>query len=124
MNKTSLSRVLLLAGLVAAGGVAQAQTIVESTTTPAPGHVVTTTTYYSPATVVTYPAPAVVHNNADTVVTEVHRAEVVNPYASAATFDAPTRAGEASTMTGGAPNMVTDNDRVILGSNSPVLVIH
>jgi hypothetical protein len=31
---------------------------------------------------------------------------------AAATFDSPTRAGEASTMTGGAPNMVTDNERV------------
>lgn len=31
---------------------------------------------------------------------------------AAATFDAPTRAGEASTMTGGAPNMLTSNERV------------
>jgi hypothetical protein len=35
---------------------------------------------------------------------------------AAATFNTPTRAGEASTMTGGAPNMVTDNERMIVGS--------
>jgi len=31
---------------------------------------------------------------------------------AAATFDSPTRAGEASTMTSGAPNLVTTNERV------------
>ena len=35
---------------------------------------------------------------------------------AAATFNVPARAGEASTMTGGVPNMVTDNERKILGS--------
>ena len=35
---------------------------------------------------------------------------------AAATFNVPARAGEASTMTGGAPNMVTDNQRMIVGS--------
>lgn len=33
-----------------------------------------------------------------------------------ATSNIPTRAGEASTMTAGVPNLVTDNDRVIVGS--------
>lgn len=37
---------------------------------------------------------------------------------SAATFNVPQRAGEASTMTGGAPNMVTDNNAFIVGSTS------
>jgi hypothetical protein len=37
---------------------------------------------------------------------------------AAATFNVPARAGEASTMTGGAPNMVTDNDRMVVGSYS------
>ena len=37
---------------------------------------------------------------------------------AAATFNVPARAGEASTMTGGAPNMVTDNNRMIVGSYS------
>lgn len=35
---------------------------------------------------------------------------------SAATFDVPARAGEASTMTGGAPNMLTSNDHLVVGS--------
>jgi cytoskeletal protein RodZ len=35
---------------------------------------------------------------------------------TANTFDVPARAGEASTMTGGAPNMVTSNERVVVGS--------
>ncbi|HZN47429.1 MAG TPA: hypothetical protein VFB71_07375 [Ramlibacter sp.] len=35
---------------------------------------------------------------------------------AAATFNVPARAGEASTMTGGVPNMVTDNQRMIVGS--------
>jgi hypothetical protein len=35
---------------------------------------------------------------------------------AAATFNTPTRAGEASTMTSGAPNLVTNNDRVVVGS--------
>jgi long-subunit fatty acid transport protein len=37
---------------------------------------------------------------------------------AAATFDVPARAGEASTMTGGAPNMLTDNSTVVVGSYS------
>lgn len=37
---------------------------------------------------------------------------------AAATFNVPTRAGEASTMTGGAPNMVTDNNVFVVGSHS------
>lgn len=35
---------------------------------------------------------------------------------AAATFDVPARAGEASTMTGGAPNALTSNDHVVVGS--------
>lgn len=35
---------------------------------------------------------------------------------SAATFDVPARAGEASTMTGGVPNRLTTNDHLVVGS--------
>lgn len=35
---------------------------------------------------------------------------------AAATFNVPARAGEASTMTGGAPNAVTDNSALHVGS--------
>jgi hypothetical protein len=40
---------------------------------------------------------------------------------AAATFDSPTRAGEMSTMTAGAPNMLTDNQNV--ASVPPPLVV-
>jgi len=170
MKQTSLSRALLLAGLVAVAGLAQAETfdvpqqageastmtegapnqlttnspygdttlgVVDTTvlgaapaTVVVPGssqQVVTTTTYASP--VVTHTAPALPQQysyvlsapivaNADAVVTQIHRPEIVSSTASAATFDVPTRAGEASTMTGGAPNMVTNNSAVIAGSGA------
>lgn len=35
---------------------------------------------------------------------------------AAATFNVPARAGEASTMTGGAPNATTDNTPLVVGS--------
>lgn len=40
---------------------------------------------------------------------------------AAATFDTPTRAGEASTMTSGAPNLVTDNE--VVTSVPPAVVV-
>ena len=42
---------------------------------------------------------------------------IASEKAAAATFDVPARAGEASTMTGGAPNMVTDNQSFVVGSH-------
>jgi hypothetical protein len=36
---------------------------------------------------------------------------------AAATFNVPARAGEASTMTGGAPNMLTSNEHLVVGSS-------
>jgi hypothetical protein len=153
MTKTSLSRALLLAGVVAAAGVAQAQTYdvpqqageASTMTHGAPNlvtdnqhatHVmgaapatVTTYTYTYPAvTTYSYPAPVVSYGVPpsyvpDTVVTYVDRPEVVSRTASAATFNVPSRAGEASTMTGGAPNLVTDNSRVIMQSDHPVVIV-
>jgi hypothetical protein len=41
---------------------------------------------------------------------------------AAATFDSPTRAGEASTMTGGAPNMLTTNEPLVTSLPAPVVV--
>ncbi|HYE41523.1 MAG TPA: hypothetical protein VEB23_16405 [Ramlibacter sp.] len=157
MTKMSLSRALLLAGVVATAGVAHAQTYdvpqqageASTMTHGAPNLVtdnpngtyvmgaapatVTTYTYTYPAVttysyatpVVTYGAVAVPPSaSPDTVVTYVHRPEVVSRTQSAATFDVPARAGEASTMTGGAPNMVTDNSRVIMQSDHPVVVVN
>jgi hypothetical protein len=97
--------------------------VVDTTVMGAAPASVTTITY--PTTIsypaITYPAPVVVAPNTDTTVTYVHRPTVVDRNAAAATFDVPARAGEASTMTGGAPNMVTNNDRVILQSSAPVV---
>jgi hypothetical protein len=57
----------------------------------------------------------------DTEVTYVYRPIRVDRDQAAATFNVPARAGEASTMTGGAPNMVTDNNYVIQHSRDPVV---
>jgi len=46
----------------------------------------------------------------------MHRGDSRIRHQAAATFDVPARAGEASTMTGGAPNMLTDNGSLVVGS--------
>ena len=51
--------------------------------------------------------PHLVHNG---VVSQQQRTQ------AAATFNVPARAGEASTMTGGAPNATTDNAPLVVGS--------
>lgn len=156
MKKTSLS--LVLAGVFAVAGVAQAQTWdvpekageastmtmgqpnLETDNTGVPGtHVMgapsvhtTTTIYPSHSVVTTYPSHVYVQPhvqvNPDTVVTVPYHPMVVDRHQAAATFNVPARAGEASTMTGGAPNVVTNNDRVIVqqshlySSVSPALI--
>ena len=120
-TKTTLPRALLLAGLLAGAGVAQAQTATVTTYT-------TTTTYpvvtLSPPPPVATVQPPMVSDGPDTVITQVHRPDVVSRSASAATFNVPSRAGEASTMTGGAPNMSTDNHREIVRHGHPVVVVN
>lgn len=46
----------------------------------------------------------------------MHRSDARMRHQAAATFNVPARAGEASTMTGGAPNMATDNNSMVVGS--------
>lgn len=46
----------------------------------------------------------------------MHRGDYRMRHQAAATFNVPARAGEASTMTGGAPNVATDNQRIVVGS--------
>jgi len=46
----------------------------------------------------------------------MHRGDSSVRHQAAATFNVPARAGEASTMTGGAPNVVTDNQSMVVGS--------
>jgi hypothetical protein len=119
MHKTSLS--LLVAGVMAVAGVAQAQTFDSPTrageastmtmgqpnqnTTNSPygdhGMVIVDTTVLgaAPVAVYSYGAPHFIQHR-DT------------RHQAAATFNVPARAGEASTMTGGAPNMLTDNQHL------------
>ena len=59
-------------------------------------------------------AVAQVHHNYHLM----HRGDSHVRHQAAATFNVPARAGEASTMTGGAPNMVTDNNSMVVGSYS------
>ena len=67
--------------------------------------------------------------NPDTVVLVPHRPLVIDREGASATFDVPSRAGEASTMTGGVPNLVTNNDPVIArhhhmySSTTPIIIV-
>ena len=131
-KKTSLARVLFVAGaLAAAGAVAQAETFDSpqqagemSTMTHGAPNLETTNSPYGDvnhAVVVTTPgvvatAPVMVVPN--TTVLGAGPAVVTtttmpgNPYlhdGSSETSNTPQRAGEMSTMTGGAPNMLTQN---------------
>lgn len=84
----------------------------------------TTTTTSVPVHEFVYVQPNIDFDRA-TVVSQLHHRNMVlgNKHTmqerqSAATFNVPSRAGEASTMTGGAPNMVTDNNSFIVGSTA------
>lgn len=143
MKKTSLTRILLAAGAIGLAGAANADAIfypdgtmvelgdngaellalgstpvVDTTVLGAPAATVTSTT-------VTVPQAVYVQPNIDwdrtTVMTQMREHRMpshTDRHAAAATFDVPARAGEASTMTGGAPNMVTDNHTFVVGSTS------
>ena len=132
MKKSTLS--LLVAGLVAVGGIAQAETFdtpvqagEASTMTMGQPNQLTTNSPYSDGTVwvdttVLGAAPA-------TVMVPMEHYVYVQPGWSgsyeqrtqaAATFNVPARAGEASTMTGGQPNVSTDNQRIANNTYVPV----
>jgi hypothetical protein len=102
MKKTSLS--LLVAGVMALAGAAQAETFVDTTVLGAAPATVAGPVIVTPFYIV--PDGYTPH------VTEQSRQQ------AAATFNVPARAGEASTMTGGAPNMVTDNNAMVAGTYS------
>jgi hypothetical protein len=123
MKKTSLTSALFVAGTLAMAGAASAT---GSSASVDSGSTDTTVMGAGPSTsttTVTTQQYVYVQPNADwdraTVISQMrsnghlmHRDRT----AAAATFDVPARAGEASTMTGGAPNAVTSNDRIIVGS--------
>jgi len=118
-----LTHALLAAGLVAIGGLAQAQTTdvptqageastmtrgvpnAETTNSPYPDGTITTYHYYQfPSTT------AYVVGGPPLVIVDNSRPNTTAMGAAAATSNVPDRAGEASTMTGGAPNVSTNND--------------
>jgi hypothetical protein len=117
MKKSSLS--LLIAGVFAVAGAAQAQNTFD---TPLQAGEASTMTHGAPnleTNNIGVPhthvmgAPSSIYTP-DTVVTVPANPMVVDRDAAASTFNVPSRAGEASTMTGGAPNVATDNARVIV----------
>lgn len=149
MRKALLSASLIAAGLLVAAG-AQAQTLVtpaytyttvttspvfvsngpdipagadypylpkQNVVLPAPALITTpvVTTYYMPTPVLTLAAPMA-------TTTTVTSSTAVMGGASE-TSNVPARAGEASTMTQGAPNLVTSNEQTFrIISSSPVLI--
>lgn len=130
MKKTTLS--LIVAGALGLAGMAQAETFntptqagEASTMTMGQPNELTTNSPYPDNTVVVVPAAQ------DSVVVDtttlgagpntMGHSVYVQPgwsgsyhqrHEAAATFNTPARAGEASTMTGGEPNMLTDNNRL------------
>jgi hypothetical protein len=158
MKKTSLTRALFAAGVVALAGAAHADAIfypdgrvvelgdsditvtnsgaviasqssdissessVDTTVLgagPATSSVTTTTTTSTPQLVYVQPnidwdrttARAQMSSNM-----HLHGTLQSSSKHTARTFDVPARAGEASTMTGGVPNAVTNNQEVVVGS--------
>jgi hypothetical protein len=84
---------------------------------PAVSSMTTVTT--SPAVEYVYVQPNINFDRA-TAMSQVHAHRTMPrndlSHQAAATFNVPTRSGEASTMTGGAPNMLTSNDHLVVGS--------
>jgi hypothetical protein len=123
MTRTTLS--LLMAGAMALAGVAQAETFdtptqagEASTMTSGQPNQLTTNSPYSDGitvvdTTVLGAAPLVMTTVVPPYVYVPPRVTASSAHQAAATFNVPSRAGEASTMTGGAPNMVTDNDAMV-----------
>jgi hypothetical protein len=130
MKKSTLS--LIVAGVMAIGGIAQAETFDTPTqageastmTMGQPNQLTSNSPWgdnsvamdsgYGVDTTVLGAAPS-------TVMVPMDHSVYIRPgytgswqqrHQAAASFDTPARAGEASTMTGGAPNVLTDNTRL------------
>lgn len=130
--KKSLFSLIAAAGLMAMGGLAQAQTAIVPGDATIVGHnVITTTapggghTYWIDTPVLVGVAPTTTIDTtvlgAGPVMMPMQSSVYVQPgwngdysqrHQAAATFNVPARAGEASTMTGGNPNMSTDNNLI------------
>lgn len=139
--KKSLFSLIAAAGLLAAGGMAQAQSYavpgdativgntVVTTTAPGGGH----TYWIDTPVIVGVPSATVVDTTTlgagPTVMVPSDSSVYVQPgwngsysqrHQAAATFNVPARAGEASTMTGGQPNVSTDNQRIAHDTYVPI----
>jgi len=146
MKKSTLS--MIAAGLLAVGGLAQADTPdLSPNTSIMPGHSVVITessgggrTYWIDTPVITS-APSVAYVDGTVVDTSVlgagpvlvpmESSVYVQPgwngnwqqrHQAAGTFNVPARAGEASTMTNGNPNMLTDNNQLSHDIAVPIYV--
>lgn len=119
MKKTTLS--LLVAGALATAGIAQAQTY----DTPQQAGEASTMSMGAPNLETATGAQASVDTRVlgapSTIMVPVETYTAVQPgwsgsyqqrHQAAATFNAPARAGEASTMTNGQPNQLTDNSKL------------
>jgi hypothetical protein len=127
MKKTTLS--LIVAGTLVAGGLAQAQTTYD---TPVQAGEASTMTQGQPNQLSSSSDPRVLGAGPTTVMVPMEQYTYVQPgwsgsyhqrHQAAATFNTPARAGEASTMTGGQPNVSTDNQRVANDVAVPVYSI-
>jgi hypothetical protein len=107
MKKTTLS--LIIAGTLAAGGLAQAQTSYDTPASNSDTQILGAgpTTVMVPMEHYTYVQPG--WNDS---YRQRHQA--------AGTFNTPARAGEATTMTNGQPNASTDNQRIANDVHVPV----
>lgn len=118
MKKSTLT--LIMAGMLAAGGIAQAETFdtptqagEASTMTMGQPNQATTHSPYSDTTVMgAAPATVMVPMEHYVHVQPGWSGSYEQRHQAAATFNVPARAGEASTMTGGQPNASTDNQRI------------
>jgi hypothetical protein len=126
MKKTTLS--LIVAGMMAVGGIAQAETFdtptqsgEASTMTMGQPNQLTTNSPYGDTTVMgAGPATVMVPMDHYVHVQPGWSGSYSQRHQAAATFNTPARAGEASTMTNGQPNVSTDNQRFANDTHVPV----
>lgn len=131
MKKATLS--LIVAGTLAAAGLAQAQYTYDTPVQAGEASTMSTGQPNLQTAPSDPPRNAVVMGaGPSTVMVPVETYTAVQPgwrdtprqrHQAAATFNTPARAGEASTMTGGVPNQLTDNAAVAADVHVPVISV-